>query len=439
MSSFLEKNQKNNVIDDIDPVIINVRYVLGNDKYIPFIFKPIISTTDSIIKIKTFNIYANTTVDCEMVFNYKHLNNVLIINKWSINKANSNIRNLADIHIDNDDNLIIVWILNNNYYELENISNANICRPNVSKIVNGVSNFEFNINNIIYNINVLSEIANTNFKLLNYEYIPNKTDYERWQIQQSEVKESIPNPVNSLTLGGYNTDTKVADVDIDSDKNVSLQKSSNPVLNNPTQNALNSGLDYKSINEEINTIKESLDDIKTSIGRNEIFTTDTCEKDSKYVVDGTILESYIPIMFRLPETNSKFTINITGLKDVIDNPINYFSNIEFFKCSDAVFIDFSYRQEKRYIAWMCINKEKTHLIIWFRRFIVYNILLNGIDFDIETTQKNMLKVNPELKPDVLKNSVYIDSSYDIYSNLNIDKDTKITIKMSDFPQIIANK
>ena len=119
--------------------------------------------------------------------------------------------------------------------------------------------------------------------------------------------------------------------------------------------------------------------------------------------------------------------------------INYFSNIEFFKCSDAVFIDFSYRQDRRYIAWICINKEKTHLIIWFRRFIVYNILLNGIDFDIETTQKNMLKVNPELKPDILKNSVYIDSSYDIYSNLNINKDTKITIKMSDFPQIIANK
>ena len=83
---------------------------------------------------------------------------------------------------------------------------------------------------------------------------------------------------------------------------------------------------------------------------------------------------------------------------------------------------------------MCIDQTNSFLIIWLKRFMVYNFSMLNINFDKNMTEESVNNTYPELKPNDLNR---LNSTY--FNNSNLADNNMFTLNLTTMPLLIVKK
>jgi hypothetical protein len=374
-------------ISDYDALKINFGYNINPEyKYVPFVIYP---NEINLLGYYNFTINSNckkenAIIDIKInIYDDKDDNKIIQLINYEIFSETTDKLYVANVILDEENNILIIWLLNNTEYITKNLMENLIMYPNYDLISSTLDKITFvygennNIkkNGSVTNIHIpVLKGVNDNFKKLSCSYLKDQFEYE-----------DLVGKINYFN-----------------------------VSNNE-------------ITAQIQTLNKQINDYSKSIFNYEIITTDKPINDQ-------IVESFIPLVFKLPDENSTSELKIIGIEDSSNVRINYWGELKIIKFLKSVFVDCSYRQDNQYLAHICMDKNEQYLIIWLKRYISYNIGTLGLNLDTQLSQQSVGKLYPILK---LTDLVKLKSKYFNCNNLN--EQNTFTLNLSTMPLLIIKQ
>ena len=387
-------------IEDYNALCINTNYnISDNYKYVPFVIYPDETTLLGFycFTITTNNTETNCTISIKINIS-KDNNNIIRIYLINYEVLSSDDKQIfvSRIYLDKDDNVLVIWLLNNTEYITKNLNESLIMYPDFDNIDDKSSFFNF----------IYGEDDNT-FKL--------DTDRTLKSTFELPLYEDVEDP--NFKKIRYNW----------------LDSTSTEIAIKKTTDSFD--IVYRDIVSQMSELNNKLEDCINLSHTNELITTDKVDiSNNDEYSEGKIIESFIPLLFKLPESNAISDLKIIGLKDTTNVPINIWAELKITKFSTNIFVDFSYRQDQKYIAHICIDQTGNYLVLWMKRFMMYNFTMYNLNFDAKQTQDSVNNIYPELK---LTDLSRLNSKY--FNNCILANNNIFTLNLTTMPQLIVKK
>jgi hypothetical protein len=382
--------------DDDDTLLMNISYEKINKefKYIPFVISLLNSDKLNKLGLFTFAISPITDTKPKCVIEIK-INVYEDANKniktdlfnYEVLLENTDTIYISEIKLDTVDNILTVWLLNNTQYIIQNLDPSMILSPIESGSQDDIEYMEFKYSD------------------------KNSTKYGS----------------SGVTKGLRENLRKTFDNKFKQKKFNYLNSISTEILFNNIKKDVAENLNI--IYKEISELKKTQNDPDLNYKTETITTGRVDRNESDEYSNGEIKESFIPLMFELPDGNAESKLKIIGLKDTLGCPIHIWATLDIVKIDKNIFVDLTFRQDKKYIAF--ISVENNYLIIWLKRFMMYNFNMLNINVDIDKTINSINKIYPELKSSYFERNEFEQSNF--YNTVGINKKISITINLRNMP------
>lgn len=153
-------NETNNLQDM--SLLLEFNYKVGN-KYVPLIINTQSKTTDYNIHIMNDDENSVFFLDLSLKFNNSKINKLM----YSFTN-DENICYVSQFSLDNiDHNILIIWLLNNHNYIVDNVDENMIMTPIYDIIDENSDIFSYIYNNDKHNYHMYDDIKNNNFLIKN--------------------------------------------------------------------------------------------------------------------------------------------------------------------------------------------------------------------------------------------------------------------------------